>query len=187
MKKSKTCQSLKFIVLFVIVYFFSMSALKAQSIKFGVGASYGIAPALSLQDDKSSASFYSFYGDLIVNKNFIGRAQFTTFIAESFTMDLEDQVDSGIEFNGSLGYNMSFPSMVKLEIPIMATMGYASIKNRSFTRPGLQLGVTIAPKYMLHEKIAANVTLRYLKGTGFEDGRSLSQWDTSFGVMVYLN
>lgn len=186
MKKSNTLPSLKFIVLFVTINCISISIIKAQDIQIGLGASYGIAPSISLEDAKSSASFYSIYGDLVINNQLIGRAQFSSFNAESFTEDLEGNVDSGLEFNGSLGYNMLFPSIDKLELPIMATIGYASVKNKSFTWPGMQLGFTLSPKYKIHRKVLANFTVRYLKGTGFEDGRALNQIDTSFGIMIYL-
>lgn len=169
-----------------LFFIISTSSIYGQDIQFGLGASLGLAPSLSLSDENSSATFYSVYADLTLSKKIIGRAQLSVFNSSSFTGDLEGNVESGFQFNGSIGYNIVLSSMPKLELPVMGTVGYASIKDINFNWPGMQLGVTFAPKYMLTEKIAANVTLRYLKGNGFDDGRELSQTDVSFGMIFYL-
>ncbi len=165
---------------------FLSGSIKAQDIQFGLGASLGMAPSLSLNEKNSSASFYSVYADLILKKKFIGRAQLSIFNSSSFTGDLEGEVESGLALNGSLGYNVIFSSVPKLELPLMGTLGYVSVKDDSYHWPGMQFGATFAPKYMLTEKIATNITFRYLIGTAFNNGRPVSQTDVSFGVMFNL-
>lgn len=167
-------------------FIISTSSINGQDIQFGLGASLGLAPSLSLSNENSSATFYSVYTDLTLNKKIIGRAQLSVFNSSSFTGDLEGKVESGFEFNGSIGYNILLSSMPKLELPVMGTVGYASIKDNNYHWPGMQLGITFAPKYMLTEKIAGNVTLRYLKGNAFNNGREVSQTDVSLGIIFNL-
>lgn len=186
MNKLNLKQSLILFLLGVAMYIFTMKPLNAQAIQFGVGASYGLAPTLSLEGDKSSATFYSIYADLILNTKIIGRLQYSSYNTSSFTNDLKDKVENGLGFNGSIGYNIVSPSLPNLELPVMGTIGYVSIKDRSFNWPGMQFGLTFSPKYIISEKIVANITFRYLNGSGFNDGREVSQTDVSLGLIFNL-
>ena len=158
-------------------------------IEFYLGGSYTIAPSFSIDGNwtinaTTSASFYSLFGDLVINKNLIGRVQ-VSFLS-SLSDELDSELISGFEMNGSLGYNLKLENNEKLSIPIMATIGYASIADESAKDPGMQLGVTMGLNYALAERVNATSTIRYLKGVGFESGAKISQLDLSFGVQYRI-
>lgn len=162
------------------------NASHAQEMQLSLGASAGKALSITRVAEESSATFYSVFGDLVLSEKIIGRLQISSFSASSFTDDLEGEIDSGLEFNGSMGYNIVPSSQPKLHVPLMATLGYANIRKASKSIPGMQVGVTVAPKYMITDMLSANLTLRYLKGVDFDSGTKIDQTDVSIGIMINL-
>ncbi len=172
---------------FSILYGYSQNTSSQATASIAIGASYGHALSLTFNSYDASGNFYSFYGDATINDKLVGRAQISQLIPSSLSNGLDDRVDSGWSINGSLGYNVTTASLPALHIPIMATMGYASFKRSdSFTEPGMQVGVTIAPKYFLNDKFIFNASLRWLKGIEVDNGSEIGQTDISIGVMIRI-
>ncbi len=161
-------------------------------VNFLLGASYTIAPTLKVNgpwtgSNETSGSFYSAYADLIINNKFIGRAVVSSLIPSTLSNGLELAVESGFEMSGSMGYNYTLSSNQKINIPIMATIGFATVKTLSDRRDaGMQLGGTIGLNYDLTEKFILSGTARYLKGVDFSDGAKIDQVDVSLGIMIRL-
>jgi len=170
---------------------FSQSQENNVPINFFLGASYTIAPSFEIDgvwtvNESTSASFYSVFADLVINSNLIGRAQISSLAVSSLSEELSEELESGFQMNGSLGYNAKPGGNDKISIPIMATIGYATVKERSVRDAGMQLGATLGLNYALNQKISASSTLRYLKGVEFSDGAKFNQIDISFGVLLRL-
>lgn len=175
----------------LIISIFLITNLQAQdksNIELSAGLSYAFAPTLKLGSQSSAGNFWSLYGDLSLNKQIIGRLQFSRLLPGSLDSDVKDDVESGLAFNGSLGYNLVVNE--KIDLPLMGTIGYARItKARGSFRQeqGLQYGLTISPKYYVTNNIVSNLTFRYIKGSGAEGGSKLDQTDISIGLMFAIN
>lgn len=159
---------------------------ETKMVELSGGFSYAYAPTLKLGSISTSGNFWSIYGDLTLNKQIVGRLQFSNLLAGSLG-DFKDSVESGIAFNGSLGYNISV--IEQLSVPVMGTMGYARItktSNNFRQEQGLQYGMTISPKYYITDNLIGNVTFRYIKGSGAEGGSKLDQTDISIGLMYAI-
>ena len=175
-----------FITFFLMGFLISSAQAQTEVTPVGIaaGVSYGYAPSLQYESTESSGSFYSVYGDLVINDKIVGRAQFSKLLVNTLSNELSRFVSSGFAFNGSLGYNFIPSADKKFQIPVMGTIGYASIeRSTGSSRPGMQIGVTLAPKYQVTDQVIVNTTLRMLRGTNFDDGAKLSQNDISIGVM----
>lgn len=159
----------------------------AGSISMSAGISYGIAPTLSIGSRETSGTFNSIYGDLVINEKIIGRAQYSRLNVSTLSDGYDLLVNSGWSINGSLGYNFTLTAQPKLHIPLMGTFGYANIdRNSGFDHAGAQIGVTVAPKYFVTNRLIVNATFRFIKGTKVDNGTELAQTDFSIGAMYRL-
>ena len=160
-------------------------------INFYLGGSYTIAPTFNINgrwtvNVNTSANFYSLFADLLINDILIGRVQTSFLSVSSLGDNLSSELVSGFEMNGSLGYSYRPSSNPKISIPIMATIGFATVVDDDSRDAGMQVGGTVGLNYQLTPRVSASNSFRYLKGLNFSDGSKFDQIDFSIGVQFKL-
>lgn len=158
-------------------------------IQLSIGGSFTMAPSLSIDGpwtgrNTSAANFLSVFTDLTINNYLIGRVQYSTLIVSSVDDVFTNAIQSGFELNGAIGYNHIFKNNPKINIPIMATLGFATVDTRRAREAGMQVGITTGLKYMFTNRMSATGNLRYLKGLSVSDGAKFDQTDFSIGIML---
>lgn len=187
--------NLKNLITVLALFLISTVNLLAQNtenkipVNFYIGGSYTIAPSFDIDgiwtvNASTSAKFYSIFADLTINQNLIGRVQLSFLSIPSLSEGISEQLNSGFQMNGSLGYNYQLPSKPKISLPIMATLGYATVVDNSARDAGMQVGGTVGLNYTITDRVNASSSIRYLKGLKFNDGAKFSQIDFSVGVQI---
>lgn len=164
------------------------SATTNNLIEMGAGISYGYAPTLKVDGISSSGNIWSIFGDLVLNKKYAGRIQYSRLLPGSLSEEFKGIVTSGMAINGSMGIQLNLNDEVSAMV--MGTLGYASIKkNRGFSsqQQGMQYGITVSPKYYINERVVAHSSIRHLLGSNAQQGNKLGQTDISIGVMILLS
>lgn len=160
-------------------------------IHLSIGGSFTIAPSLTIDGpwtgrNTSAANFLSIFADLIINDYLIGRVQYSSLMVSSVDDVFTNQIESGFELNGAIGYNYILKNNPKISIPIMATLGFATVDTRRAREAGMQVGLTTGLQYAFTNKISATGNLRYLKGLTVSEGAKFDQTDFSIGIMLRL-
>ena len=190
-------QRIKKLLASAILVLGTWTTISAQSdtpqipVTWYLGGSYTVAPSYDIGgrwtiNTKTSGNFYSLFTDLEINQRLIGRAQVSFLSTSSLGDDLSSELESGFEMNGSLGYRFSFTEAPKISVPLMATIGFATVSDERRRDAGMQLGGTLGLNYALSERLEASGTLRILRGVEFSDGSKISQTDFSIGIRCRL-
>ncbi len=179
------------IVSFFLVLFMLLAPNKAYSqqsdmdqLSLSAGASIGHAPTLKFGEFDDSGSIVGVSGDLQY-QNFIGQLDFIYVISETVG---SEYFTSGMGFFGSLGYK--FVASEKVHIPLMATGGASIIEYQAFNSykdVSPQVGVTIAPHYLLNQGTSIYGAFRYMKGfKGSEESTAIDVMGITVGLRFTL-
>jgi len=165
------------LVLIAVLFFGTFilqDSAKAQQpgndLSFSIGIAGGIAPQFTLGDIEDSGIAIKLFAELQY-RQIIGQLSYTSIMSETFGEGV-NTLDNAFAVHGSLGYVLQASD--RLHIPLMATLGgmyidYTRISStgtpgNSFYDVNWQLGITIAPRYSLTEKLSAYGAFRFLQG-----------------------
>jgi len=166
----------------------SAFAQKDAPVNLSAGVNVTLAPTLKYDDKSGSGIILGAFGDLEVARA-IGRVQFSVLLPSTLSTEDSKQVESGFSVNGSVGYSHAV-SNSKLEIPFMATAGFAKLvysrARNTFSDRCMQIGLTVSPQYRLNDRLFINCTGRYLKGIEVAGGGVIDQIDLSIGIRYSL-
>lgn len=159
--------------LFLVTFIVQDAAVAQQrgdDLSFSVGIAGGVAPQFTLGDLEDSGIAIKLFAELQY-RQVIGQLAYTSIMGETLGEGI-NTLDKAFAVHGSLGY--VFQATDRLDIPLMATLGgmyidYTSINNfgnpgNSFYDANWQLGITIAPRYYITDKVSAYGALRYVQG-----------------------
>lgn len=163
-----------------LVTFIVQDAAEAQQpgdeISFSVGIAGGVAPQFTLGDLDDSGIAVKLFAELQY-RQVIGQLSYTSIMGETIGEGVNN-LDKAYAVHGSLGYVLLASD--RLHIPLMATLGgmfidYTSISSfgspgNSFFDANWQLGITIAPRYSITDKLSAYGAFRYMQGMVTHDG-----------------
>jgi hypothetical protein len=162
-----------FSALFIVTFIMQDAAAAQQrgdNISFSVGIAAGVAPQFTLGDIEDSGIAIKLFAELQY-RQVIGQLSYTSIISETFGEGV-NTLDNAFAVHGSLGYVLQASD--RLHIPLMATLGGMYIDYTMITSTGIpgnsfydvnwQLGITIAPRYSLTEKLSAYGAFRFLQG-----------------------
>jgi hypothetical protein len=162
-----------FSALFIVTFIMQDAAVAQQrgdNISFSVGIAAGVAPQFTLGDLEDSGMAIKLFAELQY-RQVIGQLSYTSIISETFGEGV-NTLDNAFAVHGSLGYVLQASD--RLHIPLMATLGGMYIDYTMITSTGIpgnsfydvnwQLGITIAPRYSLTEKLSAYGAFRFLQG-----------------------
>lgn len=156
----------------------------SENLSLSIGASMGYAPTLTFGEMDDSGAIVGLSGDLQY-QNIIGQLDFVYVISETVS---SEYFTSGMGFFGSLGYK--YEASEQFHIPIMATGGASIIEYTVFSSykdVSPQIGVTIAPYYMLNDQTSVYSTFRYMKGfKGSEESEAIDVMGISVGMRFTL-
>jgi hypothetical protein len=154
--------------------FILQDSAKAQQpgndLSFSIGIAGGIAPQFTLGEIEDSGIAIKLFAELQY-RQIIGQLSYTSIMSETFGEGV-NTLDNAFAVHGSLGYVLQASD--RLHIPLMATLGGMYIDYTRITSSGIpgnsfydvnwQLGITIAPRYFLTEKLSAYGAFRFLQG-----------------------
>lgn len=171
----------------------SLQAQQFDDLSLSVGFSAGVIPEFTLGDIEDSGNMLSIFGELQY-KQVIGQLSYTSIISETIGED-QNELDSGYNITGSLGYSISAGE--RLEVPLMLSIGgtiinYSTIARfgtpgNSFTDGSWQAGITVAPRYSLTDRIAAYGELRFMQAVGAgEGGEDVNLTTAGLGIRITL-
>jgi len=156
----------------------------SEQLSLSVGASAGVVPVLTFGNVEDSGAAIGISGDLQY-QNIVGQLDFVYLLAESVG---SDNFTSGMGFFGSLGYKIEASD--KIHIPVMATGGASIIEYEAFGSykdVSPQVGITLAPYYMMNERTSVYSNIRYMKGfKGSEDSDSIDLFGVTIGLRFTL-
>ena len=163
-----------FISALFLVTFIMQDAAAAQqrgdNLSFSVGIAAGVAPQFTLGDLEDSGMAIKLFAELQY-RQVVGQLSYTSIMGETLGEGI-NTLDQAFAVHGSLGY--VFQATDRLDIPLMATLGgmyidYTRISGsgtpgNSFYDANWQLGITIAPRYSITNKVSAYGAFRYVQG-----------------------
>ncbi|MCG2589678.1 hypothetical protein [Rhodohalobacter sulfatireducens] len=156
----------------------------SDQLSLSVGASVGYAPVLSFGDYDDSGTTVGIFGDLQY-QNFIGQLDFIYVVSETVG---SENFSSGMGFFGSLGYK--YIAAEKVHIPLMATGGASIIEYQAFSTykdVSPQVGLTIAPHYILNPGTSIYGAFRYMHGfKGSEESSAIDVMGITVGLRFTL-
>lgn len=164
-----------FFVMF-IVHDVADAQQPGDDLSFSVGIAGGVAPQFTLGDLEDSGIAIKLFAELQYSK-VIGQLSYTSIVGETIGEGV-NTLDKSYAVHGSLGYVLLASD--RLHIPLMATLGgmfidYTSISRfgspgNSFFDANWQLGITIAPRYSITDRVSAYGAFRYMQGMVTHDG-----------------
>mgnify|MGYP006273530787 CR=1 FL=1 len=158
--------------------------LQSNKIELSLGASLGLAPALTYGNSEDSGALLNLFGDLRY-QNVLGKLQFTYVLANTLE---NESFSNGYGFFGALGY--ALPVNDRIEVPLMAIGGASIISYNAqgnFKDVSPQVGFAITPLYRINESLSLYTSLRYLKGfKGSEDSDPIDVMDLTVGIRITL-
>jgi hypothetical protein len=166
---------------------------RGDDLSFSVGIAGGVAPQFTLGELEDSGIAIKLFAELQY-RQVLGQLSYTSIMGETIG-DGINSLDKAYAVHGSLGYVLLASD--RLHIPLMATLGgmfidYTSINSfgspgNSFFDANWQLGITIAPRYSITDKVSAYGALRYMQGMVTHDGsESINLVNAALGLRFTL-
>ena len=181
--------------IFILITFCLQFNFAQLQVNLSGGIAGGYSPNLVYEETDSKThegkgNTISIFGEILLQKKWIGRLQLVNLIPSTYTGDFESNFKSGRSFTGSLGILLGNPES-KLRFPAMVSSGFSIITYEAngddYSDGGGQIGITAGPQYQITKHLFALAEIRYLKGfkSSSESG-PVGQTDFLIGLKIML-